>query len=74
VQLRQVTLGHDFGDTVQILSGVTASDAVIANPSDSLTAGARVAVNNATTPSNPPTASGTPSADPATTAAMAQRK
>lgn len=44
VELRKVTLGRDFGDTVEILSGVSTKDAVVANPSDSLTAGAQVAV------------------------------
>ncbi|MCU1262210.1 MAG: putative Co/Zn/Cd efflux system rane fusion protein [Bryobacterales bacterium] len=43
-ELRKVTLGHDFGDTIQILSGVRQTDAVIANPPDSLTNGMRVAV------------------------------
>jgi RND family efflux transporter MFP subunit len=47
VELRNVTLGRDFGDTVEILRGVTPKDAVIANPSDSLTAGTRVAVDTA---------------------------
>lgn len=47
VELRKITLGRDFGDTVEILSGVTPKDAVIANPSDSLTAGTRVAVDTA---------------------------
>jgi RND family efflux transporter MFP subunit len=44
VELRKVTLGHDFGDTIQIVTGVGAADAVIANPPDSLTNGMRVAV------------------------------
>jgi membrane fusion protein, multidrug efflux system len=44
VELRKVTLGHDFGDTIQILSGLRATDAVIANPPDSLTNGMPVAV------------------------------
>jgi RND family efflux transporter MFP subunit len=74
VQLHKVTLGHDFGDTVEILSGVTAGDAVIANPSDSLTAGARVAVDTATTPATPATAPGIPATGPGKTAAMAQGK
>jgi RND family efflux transporter MFP subunit len=74
VQLHKVTLGHDFGDTVEILSGVTAGDAVIANPSDSLTAGAHVAVDTATTPATPATAPGTPATGPGKTAAMAQGK
>jgi RND family efflux transporter MFP subunit len=43
-ELRKVTLGHDFGDTIQILTGVRQTDAVIANPPDSLTNGMRVAV------------------------------
>jgi RND family efflux transporter MFP subunit len=44
VELRKVTLGHDFGDTIQILTGVRPADTVIANPPDSLTNGMRVAV------------------------------
>jgi RND family efflux transporter MFP subunit len=47
VELRKVTLGHDFGDTIQILSGVRPADTVIANPPDSLTNGMRVAVQAA---------------------------
>ena len=44
VDLRKVTLGHDFGDTIEVLTGVRPSDAVIANPPDSLTNGMAVAV------------------------------
>jgi RND family efflux transporter MFP subunit len=47
VQLRKVTLGHDFGDTIEIVSGVLQTDAVIANPPDFLTSGMRVAVQPA---------------------------
>jgi hypothetical protein len=46
VELRKVTLGHDFGDTIQVESGVRPTDAVIANPPDSLTNGMRVAVQS----------------------------
>ena len=49
VELRQVTLGHDFGDAIQIVAGVGPADAVIANPPDSLTNGMRVAVQSAST-------------------------
>jgi RND family efflux transporter MFP subunit len=45
IELRKVTLGRDFGDTVEVLSGVTPKDAIVANPSDSLTSGAMVAVS-----------------------------
>jgi RND family efflux transporter MFP subunit len=51
VELRKVTLGHDFGDTIEIVSGVRQTDAVIANPPDSLTNGMRVAVQSASAPS-----------------------
>jgi RND family efflux transporter MFP subunit len=47
VELRRVTLGHDFGDTIEIVSGVRAADAVIANPPDFLTNGMPVAVQTA---------------------------
>jgi membrane fusion protein (multidrug efflux system) len=42
VELRKVELGRDFGQRVEILSGVTASDKVIAAPSDSLVGGMAV--------------------------------
>src|SRR5207302_4874221 len=37
VQLRDVKVGRDFGVQSEILSGVTESDKIIVNPSDSLT-------------------------------------
>jgi RND family efflux transporter MFP subunit len=48
VELRKVTLGRDFGNTIEILSGISQSDAVIANPPDYLVDGMPVAVQ--TTP------------------------
>ena len=36
VRLHSVTLGVDYGQTIEILSGVTAADQLIVNPSDSL--------------------------------------
>jgi hypothetical protein len=48
VDLRKVMLGHDFGDTIEILAGVRPADSVIANPPDSLTNGMRVAVQSTT--------------------------
>jgi RND family efflux transporter MFP subunit len=50
VELRDVKLGRDFGQTVEIISGVTASDRVILNPSDSLASGDTVRV---AAPANP---------------------
>jgi membrane fusion protein (multidrug efflux system) len=53
VQLRDIKVGRDFGIQSEILSGVTESDKVIVNPSDSLTTGTvvRVAAMPAPSPS-----------------------
>uniref|UniRef100_A0A832EKA6 Efflux RND transporter periplasmic adaptor subunit n=1 Tax=Desulfacinum infernum TaxID=35837 RepID=A0A832EKA6_9BACT len=42
VELRAVTLGRDFGQTIEILSGLNATDRVIASPFESVAAGATV--------------------------------
>jgi RND family efflux transporter MFP subunit len=55
VQLRDVKVGRDFGVQSEILSGVTESDKVIVNPSDSLTSGTIVRVAAAPSPSPSPT-------------------
>src|SRR6478735_2629846 len=48
VELRDIKVGRDFGTTIQIVQGVTPSDKVIVNPSDSLITG--TAVHVAATP------------------------
>jgi RND family efflux transporter MFP subunit len=47
VELRKVTLGRDFGNRVEILSGISQTDGVIANPPDYLINGMSVAVETA---------------------------
>jgi len=42
VELVAVKIGHDFGDTVEVISGLQASDQIVANPSDSLVSGTTV--------------------------------
>jgi RND family efflux transporter MFP subunit len=42
VKLAGVLLGHDYGDTVEILSGLQPDDRVIVNPSDSIANGDKV--------------------------------
>ena len=42
VQLVPVTIGHDFGNSVEIISGLTVADEVILDPSDSLASGMQV--------------------------------
>src|SRR5438477_9556939 len=53
VQLRDVKIGRDFGVQSEILSGVSESDKVIVNPSDSLTTGTIVRLAT-TTPAPSP--------------------
>lgn len=43
-QLVPVVLGRDFGNAVEIVSGVTKNDSVIVNPSDSILSGEQVQV------------------------------
>jgi RND family efflux transporter MFP subunit len=47
VELRSVTLGRDFGPTIEIMGGVAPTDRVILNPADSLVGGTTVRVAEA---------------------------
>jgi RND family efflux transporter MFP subunit len=44
VLLKTITQGRDFGTSLEVLSGISASDDVIVNPSDSVTDGAVVRI------------------------------
>jgi RND family efflux transporter MFP subunit len=44
VQLRNIVVGRDFGNEVEVVSGVTAQDLVIVNPTDSMISGEIVRV------------------------------
>jgi RND family efflux transporter MFP subunit len=44
VQLRPITIGRDYGTTLEILGGVGVQERIIINPSDSLEAGQKVNV------------------------------
>ncbi len=50
VVLTAVTPGHDFGDRIEIVSGVTPDDQVIVNPPDSIVSGQAVQIVQATLP------------------------
>jgi multidrug efflux system membrane fusion protein len=52
VELRSIIIGRDFGATLEILSGLGASDRIVINPPDSLEAGQQVRVAQ-TDPSQP---------------------
>ena len=43
-QLVPITIGRDYGSTVEVVSGLTPKDAVIVNPSDSLVSGETVRI------------------------------
>jgi RND family efflux transporter MFP subunit len=44
-ELIPITIGRDYGDTVEVVSGLQPTDQVIANPSDSLISGTPVRIN-----------------------------
>jgi len=44
VQLRPITIGRDYGTTLEVLGGVGVEDRIIINPSDSLEDGQTVNV------------------------------
>jgi RND family efflux transporter MFP subunit len=46
VQLVPIKIGRDYGDRVEVISGLTGKDQVIINPSDSLISGITVRVNS----------------------------
>ena len=50
VQLRPVAIGRDFGNTIEILSGLERSDAVVVSPSDSLENGQVVRIAQGSKP------------------------
>jgi RND family efflux transporter MFP subunit len=50
VVLTAVTPGHDFGDQIEIVSGLKSDDQVIVNPPDSIVSGQEVQIVKATLP------------------------
>jgi membrane fusion protein, multidrug efflux system len=42
VELRHITIGRDYGTTLEVVSGVDANDLIIVNPSDSIENGQKV--------------------------------
>jgi RND family efflux transporter MFP subunit len=47
VELRNVALGRDFGSTIEVTSGISAGDSIIASPPDYLVDGMKVSVQPA---------------------------
>ena len=53
VALTAVTPGHDFGNDIEIVSGLNANDQVILNPPDSIVSGQQVQIVQAALPGDP---------------------
>jgi RND family efflux transporter MFP subunit len=45
VQLVPISIGHDYGDMVEVSAGLTQQDLIVLNPPDSLVSGARVEIS-----------------------------
>jgi RND family efflux transporter MFP subunit len=54
VELRKVALGRDFGNTIEITSGISESESIISNPPDYLVDGMKVSVQPASGAAAPP--------------------
>ena len=44
-QLRQITIGHDYGSEVEVVAGLTGDESIVVNPPDSLVSGEPVRVS-----------------------------
>jgi RND family efflux transporter MFP subunit len=44
VELKQITLGHDFGSEVEVIAGLNGNEKIIVNPPDSVTTGETVRI------------------------------
>lgn len=44
IAITPVTIGRDFGDSLEVTSGLSASDQIVVNPPDSITAGQKVQI------------------------------
>jgi multidrug efflux pump subunit AcrA (membrane-fusion protein) len=46
IELRPIEVGRDLGESVEVLGGVTKSDRVVTNPTDSLVNGTKVRIQS----------------------------
>jgi RND family efflux transporter MFP subunit len=60
VVLKRVRLGRDFGDSMEVIAGLSPSDRIVDNPPETLTEGDRVHVAAATPPAATSASSSTP--------------
>ena len=48
VELRPITIGHDFGSEVEVVAGLNGNESIVVNPADSLVSGQQVRVGQPT--------------------------
>ncbi len=65
IHLRPLTIGRDYGITLEVLQGLSASDWIVLNPADSLDDGQKVDVKEiAVKPGAPPASAASPASAP----------
>jgi RND family efflux transporter MFP subunit len=64
IRLQQLTIGRDYGTTLEVLQGISASDWIVLNPADSLEEGQRVNVKQIPQKPSAPTAPASGGAKP----------
>jgi RND family efflux transporter MFP subunit len=58
-ELRQISIGRDFGSVVEVTSGINGEEKVVINPPDSLLSGQKLRIVPSTQDSGPPTGGAT---------------
>ena len=51
-ELKQITLGHDYGNEVEVIAGLDGNESIIVNPPDSIEPGQEIRVVTAPAPAN----------------------
>jgi len=72
--LQTLTIGRDYGVTLEVLNGLKADDWIVLNPPDSLNDGEQVHVKEVANPMAPPPTAKTPPARPGNATAPAGKK
>jgi hypothetical protein len=62
IRLRSLTIGRDYGTSLEVLQGLQDSDWIVVNPADSLDEGQEVRVKEITMNAGPAAAPGKPQA------------
>ena len=61
INLKKLTIGRDFGNSLEVLQGIDATDQVVINPPDALEQGEHVNISPSSTPGRAPAPAGLPS-------------